>query len=73
MENITLSADEHLIEVARRQAETEQTTLDELFCTWLADYVQRQEQVDAFEALMVEMKGKARIGRKLTRDELNER
>ena len=38
MKTITLSADEDLIEAARKRAESEHTTLDEQIQTWLADY-----------------------------------
>jgi len=36
MKNITLSADEALIEAARAQAKAENTTLNEQFRLWLA-------------------------------------
>ena len=40
MKNITLSADEKLIQTARERARAEHTTLNELFRNWLKDYVQ---------------------------------
>ncbi|MEE9426389.1 MAG: hypothetical protein V3V18_15635 [Methylococcales bacterium] len=40
MKNVTLSADENLIEAARQRAASEQTTLNAKFCEWLEDYVQ---------------------------------
>ncbi len=46
MKNITLSADENLIESARQRAASEQTTLNAKFREWLEDYVQRQRQAD---------------------------
>ena len=73
MKNITLSADEDLIEAARRRAAVEHTTLNEQFRRWLADYVQREQQADEALAVMRELQGKLRVGRKLTRDEMNER
>ena len=39
MKNITLSADDKLIEAARSRARSEQTTLNEQFRRWLAEYV----------------------------------
>ena len=39
MKNITLSADESLIDAACRRAASEQTTLNAQFRIWLADYV----------------------------------
>jgi hypothetical protein len=73
VKNITFSADEHLIAAARQRAVSEHSTLNEQFRLWLTEYAQRRERMDAFDALMSELKGKVRIGRKLTRDEMNER
>ena len=74
MKNVTLSADEHLIEAARERARAEHTTLNEQFRIWLASYVQRQKRADAAMAVIAELRGKLRTGgRKFTRDELNER
>lgn len=73
MENITLSADENLIKAARQRAVAEHTTLNEQFRLWLEDYAQRKKRLDEFDALMDDLKGKVRIGRKLSRDEMNER
>ena len=38
MKNITLSADERLIEAARARALAERTTLNEQFREWLMEY-----------------------------------
>ncbi len=73
MKNITLSADEHLINAARHRAVAEHTTLNEQFRLWLEYYSRRSNRLDEFDALMVDLKGKVRVGRKLSRDELNER
>ena len=73
MKNITLSADEKLIEAARERARTEHTTLNEQFRRWLADYVRHEQQAEEAMALIQELRGKLRVGRKLTRDEMNER
>lgn len=43
MKNITLSADENLIEAARQRAVVEHTTLNEQFRIWLAEYARMQE------------------------------
>ena len=51
MKNITLSADENLIEAARRRAVSEHTTLNAQFRLWLENYVRREQQ--AAEALKV--------------------
>jgi hypothetical protein len=73
MKNITLSADEDLIRAARHRAVAEQTTLNEQFRRWLEEYARRRKRLDEFDALMDDLKGKVRIGRKLSRDEMNER
>ena len=73
MKNITLSADEHLIAAARQRAAAEHTTLNEQFRHWLADYVQREQQAAKALVVMRELQGKVRVGRKLTREEMNER
>jgi len=74
LKNITLSADERLIDAARERARAEQTTLNEQFRLWLAEYVQRQKRADAAMAVIADLRGKLRTGgRKFTRDEMNER
>ncbi|MFH0340956.1 MAG: hypothetical protein ACHBNF_02270 [Chromatiales bacterium] len=73
MKNITLSADEGLIEAARERARVERTTLNEEFRRWLAEYARRTEHMQRYDDLIAELRGKVRIGRKLTRDEMNER
>ena len=73
MKRITLSADENLIEAARRRAAAERTTLNAQFRLWLADYVGREHQAARAAAVLRDLRGKLRVGRKFTRDEMNER
>ena len=74
MKNITLSADEHLIEAARKRAASEHTTLNAQFRLWLEDYVQRQRQAEKAIAYIDELRKHVRTGsQKFTRDEMNER
>ena len=73
MRNITLSADENLIEEARRRAAAQETTLNAQFRLWLADYVGRDRQAAQAMRTIRELRGKLRVGRKLTREEMNER
>ena len=74
MKNITLSADEELIEAARRRAAAEQTTLNAVFRQWLADYVGRQRQAErALAAIDAVAEVIKTGGRKFSRDEMNER
>lgn len=73
MKNITFSADEKLIEAARERARREHTTLNELFRQWLAEYAKQKQNLENYDALMADIRGKVRVERKLTRDEMNER
>lgn len=73
MKNITLSADEKLIEDAREKARAEHTTLNEQFRRWLIDYTRSEQQAEKAMAVVRELQGKLRVGGKLTRDEMNER
>lgn len=73
MKNITLSADERLIEAARERARAEHTTLNEQFRHWLAEYALAHERLRRYEETMAQLRGKLEVGRKLTREEMNER
>ena len=73
MKNITLSADDELIEAARARARTEHTTLNEQFRRWLSDYVQQEQRRQRYEETVAALRGTVRVGRKLSRDEMNER
>ena len=73
MKNITLSADENLIKAARRRAASEHTTLNEQFRLWLLEYSQKQQQLREYDKAINELRGKLKVGRKLSRDEMNER
>ncbi len=57
MKNITLSADERLIEAARARAREQHTTLNEEFRRWLADYVGQRERADRVMAAIRELSG----------------
>jgi hypothetical protein len=73
MKNVTLSAEEHLIEAARKRARIEHSTLNEQFRRWLADYAHSRERLSRYDEVMATLRGKLQVGRKLTRDEMNER
>jgi len=73
MKNITLSADEKVIEAARARARAEHTTLNEQFREWLATYARERSRIQQYDAVVAELKGKVRVGGKLTRKEMNER
>ncbi len=73
MKNVTLSADENLIEAARQRAANEHTTLNEQFRIWLAEYA-RKQQLRFYDDTIKELQGKySTDGRKFTRDEMNQR
>ena len=73
VKNITLSAEESLIEAARERARAEHTTLNEQFRRWLADYAHARERMQRYDEVMEKLRGKLKVGRKLTREEMNER
>lgn len=73
MKNITLSADEFLIEAARARARAEQTTLNEQFRRWLAAYARTDARMDRYEAVMEQVRGQMKVGRRLSRETMNER
>ena len=73
MRNITLTADESLIEAARERARIEHTTLNEQFRRWLAEYAHARERMQQYDAVMAKLRGQLKVGRKLSRDEMNER
>lgn len=72
VKNITLSAEESLIEQARKAAADQNTTLNAAFREWLQQYSGRQRWLQEFDALMERTKY-FKVDRKYTRDELNER
>ena len=73
MKNITLSADEFLIEQARRTARSRHTTLNQAFREWLASYGRpASDPLKNYDALMKRL-SYVKAGRKFTRDEMNER
>ncbi len=74
MKNITLSADERLIEAARERARAERTTLNAEFRRWLSEYTRQRKRADEAMAVLKDLQRRIRTGgRKFTRDEMNER
>jgi hypothetical protein len=73
VKNITLSADENLIEQARLVAQTRHTTLNSAFREWLEQYAaQSGGGGAAVDALMRRLRH-VRAAGPYTRDEMNER
>lgn len=75
MKNITLSADERLIEEARKQARASKTTLTFLFRQWLAQIAQRKPRTPTAEATahLDRLARHLSFDRKFSREEMNER
>ncbi len=74
MRNITLSADDELIERARERARQENTTLNEQFRRWLAQYARSEGQAERTRRILDELQSRIHSGgQKFTRDEMNER
>ena len=71
MKNITLSADERLIETARDVARKRKSTINAMFREWLADLVQQQERELKLRELDLRLEY-ANAGGKFTREEMNE-
>ena len=72
LKNITLSAEEALIERARQRADAESTTLNAEFRRWLAQYAEHPQSASDFRAFMVRL-NYAQPGKTFSREELNER
>jgi len=72
VKNITLSADEHMIEQARLVARSQHKTLNEVFREWLSQYTAQNGDRQAFNSLMARLT-RVRAGRGFKRDEMNER
>jgi DNA replication protein DnaC len=72
MKNITLSADEDLIERARDVARSRRTTLNSAFREWLQHFASSDRDTASFDALMQQMSHIDSAG-PYTRDEMNTR
>ena len=72
LKNVTLSAEERLIEAARNRAQKERTTLNSLFRDWLARYAGQDRAPTEFRKLMRDLKHIS-AGKKFSREEMNAR
>lgn len=72
MKNITLSADEDLIEQARTVARAQRKTLNAAFREWLAHYAGLSKNAQQARLLMKRL-SHVKSGRRYSRDEMNER
>ena len=72
MKNVTLSADENLIEQARLVARSQHKTLNAAFREWLLQFTSQAGNGQEFDSLMRRLRH-VEVGRKFDRDEMNER
>ena len=72
MKNVTLSAEEHLIEQARLVARSQHKTLNAAFREWLEQYASGTGSAEEVDALMKRLRH-VKAGRAFTRDEMNAR
>ena len=72
VKNITFSANEKLIERARKKARREKTTLNERFRQWLQRYVNSEDTASDYGQLMTKF-SYTKVGGRFDRDNLNER
>ncbi len=72
MRNITLSADDELIERARSVARAQRKTLNDAFREWLTQFAAESGDAQSYRALMQRLRH-LNAGRHYSRDEMNER
>ena len=72
IKNVTLSAEERIIEAARAKAQQEKTSLNDVFRDWLSRYVGADSFSARHRALMKRLKHVS-SGRSFSREEMNER
>lgn len=72
MKNITLSADERLIQLARARALQDKKTLNKAFQEWLARYAGSPCSAENYEKIMHDL-NYVKVGKHFSREELNER
>jgi hypothetical protein len=72
MRNVTLSAEDHLIDRAREIAREQHKTLNEMFREWLAQVSGTSKAEEEYLELMKRL-SYVKAGRHFSRDEMNER
>jgi hypothetical protein len=72
MKNVTLSAQEELIEQARLVARSQRETLNAAFRRWLVQYTGQGGSGRELDSLMKRLRH-VKAGRHFSRDEMNER
>ena len=72
LKNITLSAEESLLQKARARAAAERKSLNAVFRDWLARYARQGARLQSYRALMRQI-GHVKTGGPFSRDEANAR
>jgi hypothetical protein len=72
VKNVTLTADEELINRARHVARAQHKTLNVAFREWLREYVARDSPAGDYDSMMAKLSYAHSTG-PYTRDEMNER
>jgi hypothetical protein len=72
MKNVTLSADESLIEQARHVAKSQHKSLNDAFREWLHQYASQTGSGHELDALMQRLRH-VRSGGRFSREQMNER
>ena len=72
MKNVTLSADEDLIQQARQVARSQRRTLNAAFREWLLQFTAQSGDGQEVDALMRRL-SHVNAGRHFSRDEMNDR
>ena len=73
MSNVTISAEDELVEAARARARSENTTLEDQIRVWLEQYARQRPDVERALKVIHRMQKYVAAGGPYTRDELNER
>ncbi|GAB1484823.1 hypothetical protein MASR2M78_36410 [Treponema sp.] len=73
MKNITLSAEDHLLEKAREKARQEHRSLNDAFRSWLEHWTKNSDRINTYDELMERLTLNAESGGHFSREELNER
>ena len=77
MKNITLSAQDEVIDELRQLAQQKNVTVNELFRRWANEYVSREKRIEHERRLKALQRSWEKISftseRKYTREEMNER
>ncbi len=72
LKNITLSAEEALLQKARAKAAAEHKSLNAVFRDWLARYAGQGNKLHSYRAMMRQI-GRVKTGGPFSRDEANAR